>query len=175
MYNQTYAQINALVFNISDKDDERLTKHLKNKDMLRFVASNQHGQHFETAINMFLSKPFTGYGVKMFREICKKPKFDINTYSCTNHPHNSYIQLLAEGGIIGVFYLVIPFFIVVYILSKQLYFLFLKKKFISDYHVSLLACLLITLWPLTTSGNFFNNWLSIIYFLPVGFLFRTIK
>jgi O-antigen ligase len=175
VYNQTYAQINALVFSISDKEDERLTKHVKNKDILRFVASNQHGQHFETAINMFLSKPFTGYGVKMFREICKKPNFDINTYSCTNHPHNSYMQLLAEGGIIGVFYLVIPFFITIYLLSKQLYFSFLKKKFINDYHISLLACILITLWPLTTTGNLFNNWLSIIYFLPVGFLFRTIK
>lgn len=175
IYNQTYAQMNVLIFNISDPENEKITKYIKNVDIARFIASNQHKHHFEAAANMFLSKPITGYGLKMFREICKKPEFNINTYSCTTHPHNSYLQLLAEGGIIGVFYLVIPLVIIFYLLLKQLYYSFLGRMFISNYQISLLACLMITLWPITTTGNFFNNWLSIIYFLPVGFVFKNIK
>jgi len=175
IYNQTYAQINVLIFNISDPENEKITKYIKNKDIARYVVSNQHKHHFEAAVNMFLSKPLTGYGIKMFREICKKPEFNINKYSCTTHPHNSYLQLLAEGGIIGVFYLVIPLVIIFYLFLKQLYYSFLGKMFISNYQISLLACLLTTLWPITTTGSFFNNWLSIIYFLPVGFVFKIIK
>ena len=33
-----------------------------------------------------------------------------------------------------------------------------------------MTALVITLWPLAPTGNFFNNWLSIIYFLPLGFI-----
>jgi len=29
------------------------------------------------------------------------------------------------------------------------------------------------LWPLAPSGNVFNNFISIIYFLPVGFYLST--
>ena len=32
----------------------------------------------------------------------KKPKYK-DVYSCTTHPHNTYMQLLAETGIIGFF------------------------------------------------------------------------
>ena len=174
VYNETYAQLNAFIFNINDEKDERITNHVNN-EIAKSVVTNQHKHHLNTGINMFLSKPLTGYGVKMFRVICKKPEFNLNTYSCSTHPHNSYVQLLAEGGIIGVLYLVIPFVFIVIILSKQLYFSLVKKKFISNYQISLLVCLLITLWPITTTGNFFNNWLSIIFFLPIGFLFKNIK
>ena len=41
---------------------------------------------------------------------------------------------------------------------------------LSDYEICLFASIYITLWPFIPTGNFFNNWLSVIYFLPVGFL-----
>jgi len=36
--------------------------------------------------------------------------------------------------------------------------------------ICLMASVLITLWPLTTSGSFFNNYINIFYFFPVGIL-----
>jgi len=48
---------------------------------------------------------------------------------------------------------------------------FLKQKILFDnFQICLLASILITIWPLAPSGNFFNNWLSIIYFYPIGML-----
>ena len=38
-----------------------------------------------------------------------------------------------------------------------------------------LACFIISLWPLIPTGSFFNNWLSIIHFLPVGFFIASTK
>ena len=26
-------------------------------------------------------------------------------------------------------------------------------------------------WPITTTGNFFNNWLSIIFYFSIGFIY----
>lgn len=46
-----------------------------------------------------------------------------------------------------------------------------KKNYVlNDYKTCLLTCIFINLWPIIPTGNFFNNWLSIIYFLPVGFI-----
>ena len=30
--------------------------------------------------------------------------------------------------------------------------------------------MVITLWPFIPTGNFFSNWLNVVYYLPVGFL-----
>ena len=35
--------------------------------------------------------------------------------------------------------------------------------------IYLLIGIFITLWPLVPSGNVFNNWLNIIYYIPLGF------
>ena len=32
------------------------------------------------------------------------------------------------------------------------------------------SAIFINLWPIAPSGNFFNNWLSMIYFYPIGFI-----
>ena len=35
--------------------------------------------------------------------------------------------------------------------------------------IIILITILINFWPLAPSGNFFNNWLSMLYFYPIGF------
>jgi len=91
------------------------------------------------------------------------------------HPHNFYIQLLAETGIIGFLFLFSALVYVVYTALRQfLSIIFRKKRPLSDYQVCLLAGILITVWPLTTNGNFFNNWLMIVYSLPAGFYLQSI-
>ena len=52
---------------------------------------------------------------------------------------------------------------------------YLKKYLFNDFQICIVASILITIGPLAPSGNFFNNWLSIIYYYPVGFFLWTIK
>ena len=44
-----------------------------------------------------------------------------------------------------------------------------KDKFFNNYNKGLIITLLITLWPFSPGGNFFNNWILIIYTLPLSF------
>ena len=102
-------------------------------------------------------------------------KYATGVTSCMNHPHNFYIQLLAETGIIGFLFLFSALAYVIYTALRQFKSIILKEKRpLSDYQVCLLAGILITVWPLTTNGNFFNNWLMIAYSLPVGFYLQSI-
>ena len=131
-----------------------------------------------SAYKMFKEKPLIGHGVKSFRFNCKKEpyKFDkFDTYNfrlnCGNHPHNTYMQLLSETGLIGFALVLFYFFIIFY--NLVISFINKKKNKYTktfDFKVCILTSIFINLFPLTTSGNFFNNWLSIVYFFPIGFL-----
>ena len=141
----------------------------------KFVFSPKHDSLAKTAYNMFLDKPILGHGPKMFRVICKNEKYAVGIHSCDTHPHNFYLQLLAETGIFGFSFLFSAFAYVLYCAYRQLKSIVLRqKRYLTDYQVCLLAGILITVWPLTTNGNFFNNWLMIVYSLPVGFYLHSI-
>jgi len=139
------------------------------------IFSKAHDSLIRTAYNMFKDQPLLGHGPKMFRIICADEKYATGATPCMTHPHNFYIQLLAETGIIGFLFLFSALVYVVYTALRQfLSIIFRKKRPLSDYQVCLLAGILITVWPLTTNGNFFNNWLMIAYSLPVGFYLQSI-
>ena len=139
------------------------------------IFTPAHESIIRTAYNMFLDKPLVGHGPKMFRVICKNEKYAVGNWPCMTSPHNFYVQLLAETGIIGFSFLFSVFTYVMYCAYRQFKSMVLRqKRYLTDYQVCLLAGILITVWPITTNGNFFHNWLMIVYSLPVGFYLHSI-
>ena len=112
----------------------------------------------------------------MFRYYCIKKENFVADHACTTHPHNFYAQMLAETGLIGFLFLIFFYFYILLIFLKNFYFqIKYKKQFISDIGLCLLGSLFINLFPILPSGNFFNNWLSIIMYYPIGFLIYIVK
>tara|TARA_A100001234_G_scaffold113172_1_gene99380 strand:+ start:2300 stop:3562 length:1263 start_codon:yes stop_codon:yes gene_type:complete len=139
------------------------------------IFSIAHDSLIRTAYKMFKDQPIFGHGPKMFRIICADERYATGKFHCMTHPHNFYIQLMAETGIIGFLFLLSALAYVIFTALRQLKsIIFKQKRHLSDYQVCLLAGILITVWPLTTNGNFFNNWLMITYSLPVGFYLQSI-
>ena len=139
------------------------------------IFSIIHDSHIRTAYNMFKDQPIFGHGPKMFRVICNDEKYVTGITPCARHPHNFYIQLLAETGFVGFLFLFSALVYVIYTALRQFKsIIFRQKRPLTDYQVCLLAGILITLWPLTPNGNFFNNWLMVVYSLPIGFYLQSI-
>ena len=137
--------------------------------------SEKHDSLFFTGINIFKDNKLFGIGPKMFRKACDRSEYSFNEYSCSTHPHNNYIQILSETGLIGMSFVML---LNIYIFLKLLNFIFklikYKKRILSDYQICLITCFVMSLFPLLPTLSFFNNWINIIYFLPVGFYLHSI-
>jgi O-antigen ligase len=139
------------------------------------IFSYIHEAHYLTSYNIFKNNYFFGSGVKTFALECSNPRYSNNNPdACSTHPHNTYMQLLSETGIFG-FFLILSIFS--YFLIKSILHLFKKSIFFkNNLSVCASCCFLTSLWPFSPSGSFFNNWLCILYFYPVGiYLFSKYK
>ena len=139
------------------------------------IFTPAHDSLIRTAYNMFKDQPIFGHGPRMFRVICKDKKYATGIGPCMTHPHNFYVQLLAETGLIGFLFLSSVFAYVLFVSLIQLKsIIFKQKRYLTDYQVCLLAGILITVWPFSPNGNFYHNWLMVTYSLPIGFYLQSI-
>ena len=173
-----------------------LIKDISETKLNFMIFSFHHQSHYSTALRMFLDKPIVGHGVKMFRYECKNfqyvPTVDIkksflegykyskslvatrearNAYGCSTHPHNTYLQFLAETGLVGFLFVFIIFLYLGYKIIN--YFKKDSNKFYPE--SALLIGIFINFWPIIPTGNFFNNWISMIYFIPISYYLYEIK
>ncbi len=136
----------------------------------KYIFTPAHDSLIRTAWNMFLDKPILGHGPKFFRIKCKDTKYATGIKPCDTHPHNFYIQLLAETGFIGFSFLAGLFVYFIYLMLRHVVEYFKNKKILlTDYQICLLSGLLITIWPLTSNGSIFTNYLMLLYGLQMGF------
>jgi hypothetical protein len=147
-------------------------KQIDEKKIIFF--SDGHDNLIRTAYNMFRDKPILGIGPNMFRKKCSNLKYinNPNKHFCDTHPHNFYIQILAETGVLGALIILVFLLNIIYkllVILKNIY----SKKINNNYQILILAGLFITLFPLTTNGNFFNSWLASIYSILLGFYLNT--
>ena len=155
-------------FVLNSKDSEN-----KEKNFIPFTVVHQ--SHYLTALNMFLQNPLFGVGPNMFRHECSNEKYASGSFNCTTHPHNIHIQILAETGVVGYIIFFIPVIYLILYFFSGLFKLFKEKTLKQDYQTCLMISFLISVFPFAPSGNFFHNWLCIIFFLPVGFYLHLNK
>jgi len=80
------------------------------------------------------------------------------------------LQILAETGLIGI----VPVLGIFLLILHQIIIQFVNKlkgsEYISNFKILLYLAIMISLFPVVPSFSFFNNWISIIYYLPIGFI-----
>ena len=132
-----------------------------------YTFTIMHFNHYLSAIEMFKDNKYFGVGPKIFRKICNNKNYYLNEFSCSSHPHNYYIQLLSETGLVGFSLISIIYLSFIYLFFNNI-IKHNNKDFLSKY--ILISSFLVNFFPFFPGGNFFNNWNSIIYTLPLGFL-----
>ena len=170
--------INATLFQF--QIIETYSTEITNFDNLSFsnikYISDVHEKLLKAGIEIFKESPFTGSGVKTFEIKCNDLKKRNPVFICSTHPHNTYIQIFSDVGFFGG---VTILFIFLYILYLNIKIFFRKNlsNLLKSFYLLNLG-IIINLMPFIPSGSFFNNWMNLVIYLPVGYwlyLYSKIK
>ncbi len=135
----------------------RMTEQVAKQDFSN-KETPQHLKEFSTFYQTWLMNKYVGGGIKNFRYYChERPKLDKNSqFICNMHPHNYYLEILTETGIIGFLLIFFTFLNVFYISFKKN---FLGEKFYLDYFslIPLKFLFLVEIFPIKSTGSFFTT------------------
>jgi len=173
-----FVLISVLLF-FSEENRIRIIKHTKTNFFSNgkvYLFSESHQKHYEVGLKMFKEHIFFGHGAKSFRKVCDYDKYNIDVDGrdvsvCTTHPHNTYVQILAETGLLGFAFFILPMVFICNLFWKR--GILRRKDILTTYQIFLISSIFMIYWPLAPSGNFFNNHLSCLAFLPVGFVLQS--
>ena len=168
--------------NVNNQMINQTYKQISNTEFRYLPFSNHHLSHLESAYKMFIDKPVIGVGTNLFRFKCEEKKYFIKNSSgkmvnsCSTHPHNYYLQILSENGLVGISFLVFFYFFVIFIFFKNLIILFYRKSSKKIIQNKIMICiLLLVLWfPLIPHMSFFNNWYNVLLMFPLGFFLKDL-
>ena len=165
MFKKSYNQVLGI-------GEERYEKHKKKLLSKVYIFSHDHHGHYLLSYKIFKEHMIIGTGVKGFRYLCRKKIYILeNNDGCSTHPHNTYVQILVSNGLIGFSLLMLAFVFVIreiFVSKKKLK----SSNEFNKYEISkaiAISAIFINIWPIIPTGNFCNNWLSMLYFYPIGF------
>jgi O-antigen ligase len=148
------------------------------KGILDKVSDSEWGPHYSTAIQIFKDYPIFGSGHRSFRTICANYKDPINNklgYGCSTHPHNLYLEVLAEQGIFGFAILILFIFSFIYNTKYCLH----KKNTAEKQNFIMISILILSVFfPFRPFGAFLTTWNTSLLFYCIGFYglyFKKIK
>jgi len=145
---------------------------------LRFVdqiknlkKDNIYFNIYNSGFEVFKKYPILGAGNKNYRvETCNNVTDQKNNnYICQTHPHQIYLELLSEHGLVGsmiIFYLMYKL-----IFSKTLNTLRDKNSL----QISSLVYLLLTFLPILPSGAFFSDYMLTLFSINLSIFYAVNK
>ena len=136
-----------------------------------FYQNSLHVRLNKSGIEVFKNYPLFGVGNKNYRiETCDKEKIKLNKlYLCNTHPHQIYIEFLAEHGILGTGVVLILF---LYLIFKNLKIYFESQNFLQ---IGCFVYLLMNFLPLLPSGSFFNDFNLTLFWLNFSLMYACNK
>lgn len=148
------------LFLIQPELGKRFTSHFWQQ--LPISSDSDYLRQFSSGIQVWETSKAFGVGVGNFRYLCAEI-VEWPAINCKNHPHNYYIQLIAETGIVGLI------FGSVFIASMIHYCWIARRK--NKNNVIVAGAFIVPFalfWPLASSADFFGQWNNIFVWSAVS-------
>jgi len=132
--------------------------------------STKHAAHYITAYKIFLNYPIFGIGINNFALESSKKKYENKKFNpSSTHPHQIYLEIISEVGLIGLIYFIFVFFYPIFISLKSI---------IRHNEINVISHLLLHLFfifPILPSGSFFGTNYGIPFWFNLSILIYLSK
>jgi O-antigen ligase len=119
---------------------------------------SEYGELILIALSVWRQQPITGVGLGNFDVVCNAVEQNL-IWGCLRHPHNIYLEWLSEAGVIGLAGFVVFAGLVAALVLPCLRFR--KERPLAVALV--IACPVLTLFPLVPGQSFFSNWPAMLW------------
>ena len=143
------------------------------KSILYMPFTKVYEDIYLAAIDLGKDKFFFGQGPNLFEKKCISDYNPLNKNKvCQSHPHNFYLQLWAEQGILGVFFILLFYLSLCFIFIRNYFYKFKytnKEESFFKNNCFIIA-LLSFIFPIIPNMSFYNNWNNIFLYIMIGLL-----
>ena len=151
----------------TDKSNEENKHNLSNKEKRILVddfdlfwgktyIGSGHSILFSTALDTWKQNKVFGNGIRSFRIDCWRFHVFKEGRLCANHPHNYYLEILTETGIVGLSIILTMGLIFIIYLFRN-FKLFKNNNVESFILLAAIISLILEMFPLRSSGSFFST------------------
>ena len=128
-------------------------------------------KEFKTFYGTWLMNKYIGGGIRSFRYNCPQRKIikDNERATCNTHPHNYYLEILTDLGLIGFILFFTIFIIIIYNSLIKKYF-FKSDLSFNELIIPFIFIFIPEIFPLRTSGSFFSTTNSTYIFLLISII-----
>ncbi len=137
-----------------------------------------HYAEFESFYDTWQMNKYIGGGIRSFRVNCpNRGNIDPDERStCNTHPHNYYLEILTDLGLVGLALILSIFLIIFYKSFIAKYFLINKNTLKTNYFITPFLFLFIAeIFPIKSTGSFFTTFNSAYIFLIMAVIVSLIK
>ena len=133
---------------------------------LENIPTGPHSKYFNTmapGIISFLENPSFGIGTGNYRHLCADYIAHNPVLECHPHPHNFYIQMASETGIIGLVFGIL-------FVCALVYYCFKAARLKAD-TIIIVTCFVAPfglLWPIKSNADFFGQWNNIFMWSAIA-------
>ncbi|WP_341895302.1 O-antigen ligase family protein [Ferrovibrio terrae] len=140
-------------------------------EIVEQFSKSHYAELFTIGLDVWRSYPVFGAGMKNFESACWAIAGQYVSDGCPTHPHNVYIEWLAETGIAGLlFYLV---FLGLLLLAA---WPLLRGTMMARITGLLVAgALLVLLFPLIASQSMFSNWPALVFWSGLSMTMAVVR
>ena len=147
-----------------------MDKHIQSQSMPQYL------KEFSTFYETWKLNKYIGGGIKNFRYYChvRDNIPDDPNFVCNMHPHNYYLEILTETGIVGFSIIIL----IIFILFKiSFYDKYITRKFLQNNTliVPFIFLLIAEIFPIKSTGSFFTTGNTTYIFVIIGVLVGLIR
>ena len=175
----------TLIFNLNSKVKNNFESfYFQISNMVHIIATKdyksddapQYFKEFETFYDTWLINKYFGGGVKNFRYYCHvRPNIKKDAkFICNMHPHNYYLEILTETGVVGLLIFICIFMNILYLTFIKKYLTKLKND--SDkFLIPFIFLFIVEIFPIKSTGSFFTTGNSTYLFLLIGLMIGLVR